>query len=494
MSSTDQRSVGELLLQADHTARDILMEVHDLDAATMLRTWGEVVQAAGELWRALPTTAPPQPGTEDRLPDLEDLAMQRLQAMTDSHHRRHRTGWPGQGGADERHLEIASSFARADDLVTRHRTPQPPLTAAERADLNAARTRILHTLYVGSHGVNVAVGRHLRELEANLAVHRRVPAGESLRQVRAAHEHITAFEHLAGSVVAQIYPGALAGEHRDPPAAGRLAQALASWDVVSHRVLAGSTHTADLMLAARTQAVILTGSSVLLRAAAETGHVDQAHRRGHLDRALVTAQARWETLARTWAALTPPADRRNSLDLAAASRETRAALLEILHEGAVTSRTAVIAARTDLSRVPALVGQVLSANVDLAHVTSDAAHDRRLTGAARAVNSMATATHRQSLGSHVTADDSPRAAAATPQDLLANRAVRLPYSVRGQLMETTSALVNDARTAMSAGSHLGTRMPAGQPASEQSPCLGRALHDRCPTRPVVDVPGPRCER
>lgn len=49
MNSTDQRSVGELLLQADHTARDILMEVHDLDAATMLRTWGEVVQAAGEL-------------------------------------------------------------------------------------------------------------------------------------------------------------------------------------------------------------------------------------------------------------------------------------------------------------------------------------------------------------------------------------------------------------------------------------------------------------
>jgi hypothetical protein len=169
MTGVDQRSVGELLLEADHISRGVLMDVGCMDAANMLRTWGEVVQAADELWRAMPSTTPPTPGTGRRIPDLADLTMQQLQAMTAAHHRRHRTGWPGEGPADERHLEIADCFARAEDLITRHRTPEPPLNAVELADLAAARTRIMHALYVGSHGVNVAVGRHLRQLEAKLA-------------------------------------------------------------------------------------------------------------------------------------------------------------------------------------------------------------------------------------------------------------------------------------------------------------------------------------
>lgn len=243
MRGVDRRSVGELLLEADHTARAILMDVQDMDVAPMLRAWGEVVQAASELWQALPTTTPAQPGTEQRIPDVADLTMQRLQAMTDSQHRRHRAGWPGEGPPDERHLQIAASFALADDLIARHRTPQPPLSAPELADLNAARTRIMHTLYIGAHGVNVAIGRYRRDLEAKLASHRRVPARESLRQARTAYEHIAAFEQLAGSVVSEAYPDALSGEHRDPPAAGRLAQALADWDVVSHHALVNRTHT-----------------------------------------------------------------------------------------------------------------------------------------------------------------------------------------------------------------------------------------------------------
>ena len=50
----DERSVGELLLDSEFTARDILFDGPDLQAEPMLRTWGEVVQAAGELWDALP--------------------------------------------------------------------------------------------------------------------------------------------------------------------------------------------------------------------------------------------------------------------------------------------------------------------------------------------------------------------------------------------------------------------------------------------------------
>lgn len=48
MSGKDTRGVGELLLESHRAARAILMDVDEMDASTMLRTWGEVVQAAGE--------------------------------------------------------------------------------------------------------------------------------------------------------------------------------------------------------------------------------------------------------------------------------------------------------------------------------------------------------------------------------------------------------------------------------------------------------------
>src|SRR5450759_5207197 len=54
MKRQDQRSVGELLLDADFTTRHVLMDVTGQDAPAMLRTWGEVVQSAAELWATLP--------------------------------------------------------------------------------------------------------------------------------------------------------------------------------------------------------------------------------------------------------------------------------------------------------------------------------------------------------------------------------------------------------------------------------------------------------
>ena len=54
MNRRDERSVGELLLDADFTTRQVLMDVTGQDAPAMLRTWGEVVQSASELWATLP--------------------------------------------------------------------------------------------------------------------------------------------------------------------------------------------------------------------------------------------------------------------------------------------------------------------------------------------------------------------------------------------------------------------------------------------------------
>lgn len=493
MRGIDQRSVGELLIEADHTARSILTDVHDMHAATMLRTWGEVVQAAAELWQALPPATPPRPGTDQRAPDFADLTMQRLQGMTAARHRRHKAEWPGDGPPEERHLQIAATFARAEDLISRHATKSSMLDARQLADLNAARTRIMHTLYIGSHGVTVAVGHHLRELESRLAAHGRIPAGESLRRARAAYEHMTVFEQLAGTVVAKTYPTALAGEHRDPPAANRLALALADWDVVGHRVLVKSTHIADLTLAARTQALILTGSNVLLHAAAELGHVDPVQHRARLEPAIVASQERWESLAVTLAALTPPSDRRTNPDLSRASLEVRAAMRELLLDAATTAAPAVIAHRTDLGRIPGVVGHVLGANLDLAHVTQEVAHDRSLAGAARGIHAIAAAGRPARHPDAI--DDSPLRAAVTPRDLLSNRAIPLPYFVRAELTDAATSIVDAAAAAVSAGAQLGSRLPTVPHHGGSPTSVGRTAQERDVGLSTSSGPaGPACER
>lgn len=498
MTGRDKRSVGELLLECDHTARAVLLDADELDAAPMLRTWGEVVQAAGELWQALPPLTPPQPGTDEHLPDSADLAIQRLQAMSTALHRTgHGRAWPGDGPADERLLRIAESFTAATDLISRHAPARRPLDQPEQRDLQAARTRIMHTLYIGSHGVAVAVGRRVDELERKMAIRGGLSAGESLRQARAAHARLTAFEQQAGAVVAGAYPRALAGEHREPPAAGRLAQALATWDVQAHRTLVGGVSTADLMLTARTQSLILSAGNTLARVAADTGQLDPQQYLTRLAPALEASQQRWETMAGLWKALTPPTSRRVDPDLARASLETRAALHEIVSDGTTIAQPSLIAQRTDLGRIGELIRQVMAANVELAHVTHDAATNPELTGAARDVNRLAIASRRDDPRNAQTIDDSPASAWVRPEALLANRAVPLPDHVRSAFTAAAGNLIQVNMTAMSGAAFLDAAAPQDHPTrlnGEGTANRGRALHDRSMNSMSADWAGPRCER
>ena len=499
MNGRDKRSVGELLLECDHTARAILIDVGQMDAAPMLRTWAEVVQAAGELWQALPPVTPPQPVTGEHLPASADLVIQQLMATSEAMHRAGRgRPWPGFGPADERLLCIAEGFTRVTDLISRHATPRPPLSEPERRDLWAARTRIMHTLYIGAHGVALAVGRRVRELEMKMATRGGLTAGDSLRQARAAHARLTAFEQQAGAVVKGTYRPELTGEHREPPVAGRLAQALASWDVQAHRTLVGGVNTADLMLAARTQSLVLTACNTLTRVAAGSGQLDRQQYTTRLAPALETSQQRWETMAGLWNDLTPPTSRRVDPDLARAALETRAALYELLRGGTTIAHASLIAQRTDLSRIGRLTQQVLATNLDLAYVALDATTNPELTGAARAVNMLATATRRHDPRDAPAIDDSPVAARVMPRALLTNRAVPLPVRVRSGLTAAASSLVDLNRAAMSGAAFLDA---AAAPESRQTrPFIdpidsrGRALPDRTMNSVSADRPGPRCER
>jgi len=102
MKRQDQRSVGELLLDADSTTRQLLMDATGQDAPAMLRTWGEVVQSASELWATLPQ---PFRGTTS---PIDGVTIARLESMSQSMHRDQvRRGWPGDGPGDERLLRRA---------------------------------------------------------------------------------------------------------------------------------------------------------------------------------------------------------------------------------------------------------------------------------------------------------------------------------------------------------------------------------------------------
>ncbi|WP_295694438.1 hypothetical protein [Lapillicoccus sp.] len=441
----DRRSVGELLVDADHTVRDLLIDVNGHDAAALLRTWSTVVSAASHLWQALPPTTGPSTVTGDTVPSTADLTMARLHAIShtvtgtapnkgrrddfaasrenvratasrpdDAHNQGQAVeGWPGVGPSDPRLLQIADSFTRAANLLTAGRTPEPPLTERERHDVRAAQAHVMHTLYLGSHAVGTALGHHQTALERMIAGRAKLPPGESLTRTRTARARLSSMEHQAGTVVSATHPHDLSGEHHPTPAPDRLAHALADFDIQAHRTLSARTNTADLMLVGHTHALILAATTTMLRAAAATGHLDgphaptteAPHRQSQLApgvprptpdgppprllKVLGTSQADWMTMTSLWRDLTATSALQPHLDLARASQECRAAIHDSLRDGAAVATPELIATRTDLSRVGPLTQQVLSAGIDLAHLVADVATRTDLVGAARGVHALA---------------------------------------------------------------------------------------------------------
>lgn len=153
----DGRSVGELLLEADRLARELLLDLGPDDAPGLLRAWGETVQSAADLWRTMPAPGYTMAGRRDaEVLDRLDSYAQRM------HRSQLRVGWPGPGPADERLLRISETFSRAGELVARYHRPtsSPELRRPAGADTAAARMRVVHALHVAGHGVLVAVRQH----------------------------------------------------------------------------------------------------------------------------------------------------------------------------------------------------------------------------------------------------------------------------------------------------------------------------------------------
>ena len=116
MPTPDRRTVGELLADSDSLARETLLDRSADHSAAMVRTWGQVVDAAARLWAVLPPAAPVRRSEPDLMPRLRQMA-NGIAASTSAGH------WPGPGATDQRLLQITHNLSRARILVERYRPP-----------------------------------------------------------------------------------------------------------------------------------------------------------------------------------------------------------------------------------------------------------------------------------------------------------------------------------------------------------------------------------
>lgn len=449
MSTTtvDQRAIGEVLLDADFTSRQLLLDVVGDDAPAMLRTWGEVVQAAGDLWTSLPTTAAASP--------VGDATMGRLETMSQTQHRSQLTrDWPGDGPPDERLLGIAEAFQRAAELAAGPGRRVRPTTQPEYDDLNAARMRVMHTLYVGAHAVGIAVHQHVDDVRSLTDNHSSARETRAILRGQDAATRIGAFEQLAGSYVGTRFSLVIAGEHHAPTSGtGRLNQALATWDVQAHRTMAATQTPANLHLTARTQAFVATTSTAILGAASATGRLDSDTYAHRLAPALDAGQQAWTRAANRWGALSSRGDRADPA-LVNAVNELRAAGIDIVFNRTRWATPQVMANRVDLTEAARAVQQAMITGAELSCAYRDVVEQEpHLAGSARTLLTWTRDTSAGPVVRRGTPTDN-EAATIAPGAVHANRAVPLPDVVRNSLVGEAGQLVDASETARSASNAL----------------------------------------
>lgn len=469
----DGRSVGELLLDADLTSRDLLWDPDPDTATAKVRTFGEVVEAAAELWQAIPD------------PDAE-LSMARIhQVATHLHRTQQRTGWPGTGPTDP-HLEIvADTLVRAAELVTARRHPTAPLSETGHLDSEAARTRIMHILYVSSHGVSTALTGHTRSLQQRLDTRKTLAPGDSIRHARDARERVSAVERLAGSYLHPRWPTALAGAHRDRSEIVGLDRAVARWHLQAHRSLAAPPSAANIAYVVRVQQDLALATSVITAAADSRGLRGPHPDTDRIRPALAGLEQAWGQLGTDLGQMIGR-QRRLDPELLLAGNNVRAALRDITHDQHGFTSPTLMADRVDLQDATTSLQRGLSATVDLAHVVHDALDDPDLTAAARGAHAMATSTAGPPQGP---------AAWVTARDLHHDRQARLPPPVRTTLLDHAAKVIDTAAAADSVSAAVS---PAPSRSREQSALTGQRTQNLTPPAmdrtPGVNAPGIGCER
>lgn len=451
-AAIDPRTVGDLLLQADIAARQVLFDSPSHTATAKARSWGEVVEAAAELW--------------DAIPDRDaDPSMGRILRLTRGMHRTNqRTGWPGPGETDPRLDVVVEHLSRATDLVAGRPDPQRRLSGAAHRDSEAARTRIMHVVYLSAHGVSLALRRYHDGLRRVLDAKHTVQPGQSAVDSGRLLDRVSAAEQLAAAYLHGRWPAAMAGQHRPPVEPDRLCRAVAGWDVQARRTLAEAPDAADVFFTVTIERDLAVTGGQILTAAAHLGMVDPWQYAHRLRPALDTLDKTWASLGDAIGQVTGRA-RRADADLRRAGGELHASLHEITADlGAIASPT-TMAGRADLDAATRQVRQGLTSAIDLGHVLGEVVRDPDLMGPARSVQ--AACQHLL-----VEPDD---AAWVDAVDLQVNRPVLLPGELHTALAERSDAVI---RAAVDVDSAAGTLdIPRAVPQAVP-PSDGRAHQDR----------------
>ncbi len=442
MTSRDVRSVGEMLFDVDYLARQLLMDVDGDAAGTLLRSWPTMVAAAEDLWASLPGR---RPGVDERDRPMTTLS---AQAATIETSLSGRIAWPGQGPTSPRVDQMTQTFLNAAALVRRYGAEIPHEQPDAHRDLEAARTRIMHGLYLTAHAVNVALQQHGRDRvnDARSSGHRIHLAQHhspyAIAPTGAWIDRISASENTARSYLSDRFTHALAGEAMRPvDDPGRLAQALAHWDIQTHRALARELEPSNILLITRTQGLIAGASMVLVDAAATAGALERSDR---LVPAIAETGRSWSNLASRWGDLAPPGARLEE-PLARAAAEVRAAYRQITHDKTTLASPEVIAGRPGLPQAVLATLRAIEAGSELAVVVAEKA-DEDLVGPARALSRRAHNDVEAGLAIPPADGD---VVWVSPADILAKRLVPLPPPVAETLREASNATI-DATSSASA--------------------------------------------
>jgi len=458
-TTRDVRSVGELLFDVDHLARQLLIDVTGDDAGHLLRGWPDVVFAAADVWNALPPRRDPVTGEPE--PDMD-----RLQTLAEGIQGSLRKGWPGIGASDPRATQIADTLSRAARLVERYAGEIPAERAAVRQDLDAARTRIMHGLYVAAHAVGVALHQHGRDryreartagrplpLSTRRSPYAVGPTGQWIQR-------LAVCERAAGSYLNGNFAQALAGEATRPlDDPGRLQRALTAWDIQAHRTLASAPTPTNVLLVTRTQGLIAGAGLVLVDAAARAHLFPSPTAAERLLPAINQAGRAWSNLASRWSDLKTPAARLDG-DLARAAAEVRAASRELTHDKTTTASLDDIATRPGLGQATAAILHALEAGAELAYIVREQADNPNLTGPARALSIRA---HNDIEAGLATPHPDGDIAWVSPADIIAKRHIPLPPPVAQALRGAGVTVTQAASAATAAAAPVGLRSTPEHP-------------------------------
>ena len=233
---------------------------------------------------------------------------------------------------------------------------------------------------------------------------------------------------------------------------GRLAQALANWDIQTHRALARDLKPSNILLISRTQGLIAGASMVLVDAAATAGVLERSDR---LVPAIADAGRSWSNLASRWGDLAPPGARLEE-PLARAAAEVRAAYRQVTHDKTTLASPEVIARRPGLPQAVRATLRAIEAGSELAVVVAEKAAAPDLIGPARALSRRA---HNDVEAGMATPPAEGDVVWVSPADIRAKRMVDLPRPVE----ETLRASTDQARRASAKAASTATCSPLDWP-------------------------------